>query len=377
MALMRQRLVGPTRPADGPRNPRSPCGVLHPMALTGTYEPSPSDWVREQVEKFEASNGQEGAELNGDPIVVITSTGAKSGNLRKNPVMRVEHDGTYVAIASKGGAPDQPEWYFNFLAHPEVELQDGSEKHTYVARRRRGRGAGRVVGARRRHVVDVRRVPGEDRPGDPGLPARTRLTGRDLPRRRLVDPGMRPRPSLPVALAAPLLLTAALAHRGPGRRGARARRARSTPRATRRTSSTPTAASTAPAASCRTRRTCPRWSRRPPRRASTSCSPRWPSRPGSRSPPATSSRAGTSATRCAPAGRRPAAGSSGSRSPTGTAPCCAAPSTGPRRARSTRTPAGSCTRRSRAWCSPRGRSRAPRGCTSGSPRTWPSAATSC
>jgi deazaflavin-dependent oxidoreductase (nitroreductase family) len=104
------------------------------MALTGTYEPSPSDWVREQVEKFEASNGQEGAELNGDPIVVITSTGAKSGNLRKNPVMRVERDGTYVAIASKGGAPDQPEWYFNFLAHPEVELQDGSEKHTYVAR---------------------------------------------------------------------------------------------------------------------------------------------------------------------------------------------------------------------------------------------------
>ena len=104
------------------------------MALTGTYEPSPSDWVREQVEKFEASNGQEANTLNGDPIVVITSIGAKSGKLRKNPVMRVERDGTYVAIASKGGAPEQPEWYYNFVEHPEVELQDGAEKHTYVAR---------------------------------------------------------------------------------------------------------------------------------------------------------------------------------------------------------------------------------------------------
>lgn len=103
------------------------------MALTGTYEPSPSDWVREQVEKFEASNGQQANELNGDPIVVITSVGAKSGNLRKNPVMRVERNGSYVAIASKGGAPEHPEWYFNFVANPEVELQDGAEKHTYRA----------------------------------------------------------------------------------------------------------------------------------------------------------------------------------------------------------------------------------------------------
>ena len=104
------------------------------MTLSGTYEPSPSDWVREQVEKFEASNGQEANTLNGDPIVVITSIGAKSGKLRKNPVMRVERDGTYVAIASKGGAPEHPEWYYNFVEHPEVELQDGSEKHTYIAR---------------------------------------------------------------------------------------------------------------------------------------------------------------------------------------------------------------------------------------------------
>ena len=96
------------------------------MTLSGTYEPSPSDWVREQVEKFEASDGQEANTLNGDPIVVITSTGAKSGRLRKNPVMRVERDGTYVAIASRGGAPEHPEWYYNFVEHPEVELQDGA-----------------------------------------------------------------------------------------------------------------------------------------------------------------------------------------------------------------------------------------------------------
>ena len=65
--------------------------------------------------------------------MVITSKGAKSGKLRKNPVMRVEHDGMYVAIASKGGAPENPTWYYNFVAHPEVDLQDGAEKHTYRA----------------------------------------------------------------------------------------------------------------------------------------------------------------------------------------------------------------------------------------------------
>ena len=104
------------------------------MALTGTYVPSKTQWVRENVEEYESSNGTKGTELNGFPVVVITSMGAKSGNLRKNPVMRVERDGTYVAIASKGGAPEQPEWYYNLVEHPEVELQDGPEKHTYVAR---------------------------------------------------------------------------------------------------------------------------------------------------------------------------------------------------------------------------------------------------
>ncbi len=105
------------------------------MAITGEYVPSKAQWVRDQVEQFEASNGQEANTLPGTnyPIVVITNVGAKSGYIRKTPLMRVERDGVYVAIASKGGAPDQPEWYFNFLAHPEVELQDGSERKTYRA----------------------------------------------------------------------------------------------------------------------------------------------------------------------------------------------------------------------------------------------------
>jgi deazaflavin-dependent oxidoreductase (nitroreductase family) len=110
------------------------------MTLEGTYVPSTQQWVRDQVAAYEESNGERASTLreSGDPIVVITSVGARSGNLRKNPVMKVERDGRYVAVASKGGAPDHPEWYFNFLAHPEVELQDGPEKHTYKARLLRG-----------------------------------------------------------------------------------------------------------------------------------------------------------------------------------------------------------------------------------------------
>lgn len=106
------------------------------MSLTGTYVPSTQQWVRDQVAAYEESDGRRANTLRdtGYPIVVITSVGAKSGNLRKNPVMRVERDGKYLAIASVGGSPKNPEWYHNFLAHPEVELQDGPERHTYVAR---------------------------------------------------------------------------------------------------------------------------------------------------------------------------------------------------------------------------------------------------
>ncbi|MCY7400792.1 MAG: nitroreductase family deazaflavin-dependent oxidoreductase [Nocardioides sp.] len=106
------------------------------MALTGTYVPSATQWVRDNVEEYEASDGEKGGMLPGTPypVVVITSVGATSGNLRKNPVMRVERDGAYLAVASKGGAPDDPAWADNFRQHPEVELQDRAEKHTYRVR---------------------------------------------------------------------------------------------------------------------------------------------------------------------------------------------------------------------------------------------------
>jgi deazaflavin-dependent oxidoreductase (nitroreductase family) len=106
------------------------------MALTGSYAPSKQQWVRDQVAAYEESDGERANTLRdtGYPIVVVTSVGAKSGQLRKNPVMKVERDGTYVAIASKGGSDDNPEWVHNFLAHPEVELQDGPEKHVYSVR---------------------------------------------------------------------------------------------------------------------------------------------------------------------------------------------------------------------------------------------------
>jgi len=105
--------------------------------LEGEYEPSKAQWVRDQVATYEATGGREANVLQGRsdwPIVVITSKGAKSGRLRKNPVMRVEKDGVYAAVASKGGDAEHPTWYWNFVAHPEVDLQDGPEPHTYSGR---------------------------------------------------------------------------------------------------------------------------------------------------------------------------------------------------------------------------------------------------
>ncbi|MGN6484654.1 MAG: nitroreductase family deazaflavin-dependent oxidoreductase [Thermomicrobiales bacterium] len=106
------------------------------MPLTGEYEPSPSAWARQQAETFEASNGQEANTLpNTDmPIILLTSVGAKSGKLRKTPLMRVEHDGDYAVVASKGGAPEHPVWYYNLKKQPHVELQDGAVKRDYRAR---------------------------------------------------------------------------------------------------------------------------------------------------------------------------------------------------------------------------------------------------
>jgi deazaflavin-dependent oxidoreductase (nitroreductase family) len=104
------------------------------MPLTGEYEPSTSDWARKQMETFESSNGAKGNTLRGMPIIVVTSVGAKSGKLRKTPLMRVEHDGEYAAVASLGGAPKHPVWYYNLKANPLVELQDGPVKQDYLAR---------------------------------------------------------------------------------------------------------------------------------------------------------------------------------------------------------------------------------------------------
>jgi deazaflavin-dependent oxidoreductase (nitroreductase family) len=108
------------------------------MPLQGEYEPSSSAWVRGQVEEYESSGGARGTTLKGVPVVVITSVGASSGKLRKNPVMRVEHDGVYAAVASKGGAPEHPAWHRNLVEHPLVELQDEGAKGDYAAREASG-----------------------------------------------------------------------------------------------------------------------------------------------------------------------------------------------------------------------------------------------
>lgn len=104
------------------------------MPLSGEYEPSPSSWAADQVALYESSGGTEGTTLFDLPVIILTTTGAKSNKLRKTPLMRVEHDGRYAVVASMGGAPKHPVWYFNLLADPHVELQDGPVKADYVAR---------------------------------------------------------------------------------------------------------------------------------------------------------------------------------------------------------------------------------------------------
>lgn len=106
------------------------------MSLSGTYEPSTQKWVRDQVEEYESSGGTRATTLRetGLPVVIVTNRGASSGALRKTPLMRVEHEGSYAAVASKGGAPEHPDWYRNLLAHPDVEVQDGPQKWDMVAR---------------------------------------------------------------------------------------------------------------------------------------------------------------------------------------------------------------------------------------------------
>jgi deazaflavin-dependent oxidoreductase (nitroreductase family) len=104
------------------------------MPLTGEYEPSPVDWSREQADTYIESGGTEGTVLQGKPVILLTTVGAKTGKLRKTPLMRVEHDGEYAIVASLGGAPKNPVWYYNVVTNPRVELQDGTVTRDYDAR---------------------------------------------------------------------------------------------------------------------------------------------------------------------------------------------------------------------------------------------------
>jgi len=104
------------------------------MPLTGEYAPGRAAWARKQAEAYEASGGTQAADLRGRPVIVLTSVGAKTGKLRKTALMRVAHDGVYAVVASLGGAPKHPVWYFNLRKEPHVELQDGAQKRDYLAR---------------------------------------------------------------------------------------------------------------------------------------------------------------------------------------------------------------------------------------------------
>ncbi len=104
------------------------------MPLEGEYAPSPWDWSREQADKIAESGGTDGTDMKGMPVILLTTVGAKTGKLRKTPLMRVEHDGEYAVVASLGGAPKNPVWYYNIAKNPRVELQDGTVVKDYDAR---------------------------------------------------------------------------------------------------------------------------------------------------------------------------------------------------------------------------------------------------
>ena len=104
------------------------------MTSNTDYEPSPEQWVRDQVQEYEGSGGTSGTTMRDMPVIIVTTRGARSGKLRKVPLMRVEHEGRYAAIASLGGSPKNPVWHANVVAHPLVELQDGPHKWDMVAR---------------------------------------------------------------------------------------------------------------------------------------------------------------------------------------------------------------------------------------------------
>lgn len=102
--------------------------------MSSDYAPSPTSWVRQQVEAIEASGDTRSVDIQGRPVVMLTMRGKKTGHLRKVPLMRVEHDGTYAAVGSKGGAPKHPKWVANLRAAPRITLQDGTTTTEVVAR---------------------------------------------------------------------------------------------------------------------------------------------------------------------------------------------------------------------------------------------------
>jgi F420H(2)-dependent quinone reductase len=104
------------------------------MPLEGEVALSPSDWVRDQTEKIFETGTTESVDIKGRPVVLLTIRGRRTGRLHKVPLMRVEHEGRYAAVASKGGAPEHPVWYGNITAEPHVELQDGTVTREYDAR---------------------------------------------------------------------------------------------------------------------------------------------------------------------------------------------------------------------------------------------------
>jgi deazaflavin-dependent oxidoreductase (nitroreductase family) len=108
------------------------------MTIDGDYLPSPHQWVRNHVDSIAESGTTTVATIRGLPVVLVTMRAARSGKVRKVPVMRVEHDGAYAVVASQGGAPTHPAWYFNLKANPTVTLQDDRETHTYTARELEG-----------------------------------------------------------------------------------------------------------------------------------------------------------------------------------------------------------------------------------------------
>ena len=104
------------------------------MPLSGEYEPSTLDWARANAEQIMASGGTEGMALRGMAVVLLTTVGAKTGKLRKTPLMRVEHDGEYALVASKGGDPRNPAWYENLVADPHIMIQDGPQPYDFTVR---------------------------------------------------------------------------------------------------------------------------------------------------------------------------------------------------------------------------------------------------